>query len=64
MVLACTASLKVPVTVVFTGTPVAPDAGVVLVTTGAVGAAAVVNDQFNGAVMAMPEVLSALTVAV
>jgi len=46
-------------------TPVVLAAGVALVTAGAVGAAAVVNDQFIGAVMATPEVLSAaLTVAV
>ena len=60
---ACTASLNVAVAVVDTATPVAPDAGVSLVTAG--GAASVVKDQENGAVMVTPELLSApLTVAV
>ena len=36
MVACCTGSLKTPVTVVPTGTPVAPDAGVRLVTVGLV----------------------------
>ena len=42
-------SLNVAVAVVDTATPVAPDAGVSLVTAG--GAASVVKDQENGAVM-------------
>ena len=60
---ACTAALNVAVAVVDTATPVAPDAGVSLVTDG--GAASVVKDQENGAVMETPETLWApLMVAV
>ena len=63
MELDCTGSLKVAVGAVDTATPVAPDAGVLLVTEG--GAASVVKDQENGAVMVTLDVLSApLMVAV
>ena len=63
IVLDWTASLKVAVTVVDTGTLVALLAGDSLVTLG--GATSVVNDHENGEVMAMPELFSApLTVAV
>ena len=60
----CTALLNVAVAVVDTATPVAPDAGVSLVTVGT-PAAAVVNDQENGAPMGSPALsVAPLTVAV
>ena len=61
MVLGCTAMLKVAVSAVDAVTPVAPDAGVSLLTAGGVaggvtGGAAVVKDQDNGALTG-PELL-------
>ena len=63
---ACSASLKVPVTVVFTATPVAPDAGVVLVTVGGVvsGGWAVVKDQETEPMVLPARSLAPLRVAV
>ena len=62
---AVTGSLKVAVTGIPTATPEAPELGVVVVTAGAGGGAAVVKLQEWGAVMAWPVGLVApLTVAV
>ena len=59
----CTASLNFAVTGDVTDTPVAPEAGVSLVTVGAVGS--VVNDHETGAARALPALpVAALIVTV
>jgi hypothetical protein len=67
IVLSCTSSLKVAVTKLATGTPVAFDAGLSAVTVGGVVTAgpAVVNDQVNGLGIRWPPLsVTPLTVAV
>ena len=65
MVACCTASLNTPVTVVPVATPVAPGAGVRLVTVGfVVSGTSVVKDQVTGSITLPTMSVAPLTVAV